>query len=432
MSDLLQHSKSDYYGKMGGKETTDGWDILVSYSEEQLNNLLAKLWGSKNFFHDIAVSHDFGEDGIVMIKAYTFTLGSPKLAFGELDGKPRAYLKMGLSGTKHLQGPSGPPKNKIIPGNVCELQLAVPLASFSVKDDEFHVSLPNLRSTPKRLTEKYQDGNTVISFNRPNKDTSEHYVVFQFHNQDATWNIVPVDKKLQDPMVAELVEVTPEITNWFKNKSNVTWIEYSLAKISNKEDPTSLLLRPKSYKLVAMKGVLNVFIQTEGSGSEAGNAVNTQFGRKYDNFGFSPIPKDYTACIILSRELFLKKFLLGQIQSRLSSRLLKTNGVVEKTRSSGALLELRYATQVVVRGGSYSGGQVSFEIDGLNVDFNDHPVTIEFFDEDPYHAPKYSWKWLFEGQTDYWTMTGRGSAKNHADIHSEIPKVGAVHIPSTQ
>ncbi|KAK2882472.1 hypothetical protein FQN49_000302 [Arthroderma sp. PD_2] len=407
MSGITQYDKPEYYSNLSGKETTDDWDILVSYSEAQLNHLLDQIWGSKKLFSNLSFSHDFGTKSYPIVKTYTFTLASPVLAFGELDGNPRAFLKMGFSGQVSIKAGTGnnPPDITEIPADAYFLNVSVPLASFSATEDEFH------------------DGKTVIQFESPGEKNTAHHIVFHFKNQESRWDFSAVDPNNPGPLLEDLLAIKGDVAVWFESQAHVTWIDYSLSKISNQEDPTSTLLRPKSYKFVSSSGVLNVFIQTEGSGNPPGNANNTGFGRQYDHFDFSPIPKDYTGCIILSKNLFLRKFLIEQIKSHLSSTLVPSGGVIEENAAAGASLKLRYEKKTAIRGGTYSHGegQASYGIDPLVVDFQDNPVTIQFFDETPYTTPKYRWKWLFKGSTNY-TIISKFPVYSTAEIESKVPE----------
>jgi hypothetical protein len=220
------------------------------------------------------------------------------------------------------------------------------------------------------------------------------------------WTIAPhagLDKVVEE----QLNKAGPTVQAWFKDIENVDMIDYGLAKINTKTDPTSKLLRPKSYKLVSSKGLLNLFIQTEGGSSSPGNDQNTQFGRRYSDFGFSSIPQDHTACIIISRELFFKKFLLDRM-GKLSSAV----DVVDKTKSKsestpGALLDIKYKKSIIVPGKSYFVYPINYYIEECDIDWNEYPLHLTLLDESPYTSPKYKWDWDFSAHTNYWANAAK-------------------------
>ncbi|KAE8419299.1 hypothetical protein BDV36DRAFT_308020 [Aspergillus pseudocaelatus] len=384
---LPQKSKADYYSKLSGKETTDDWDILVSYSEKELNSLLDKVWGEKKFFynHTFPGATETVED-VKIEHSFNLSLTSPRLSFDSMNNEgPKVNLTMGFTGamkTKVTVG-SGSPKEteKDIPAGSADLVMKVPLTSFN-------------------LTKKdIEDAKHIIHFG--DTGDSDHCVIFHFQNMGSEWTIVPhsgLDKAVEE----QLNKAGPTVQAWFKDIKNVDMIDYGLAKINTKTDPTSKLLRPKSYKLVSSKGLLNLFIQTEGGSGSPGNDQNTQFGRRYSDFAFSSIPQDHTACIIISRELFFTKFLLDRI-GKLSSAL----DVVDKTKSKsdstpGALLDIKYKKSVIVPAKSYYHYPIMYEVEECDIDWNEHPLHLTLLDETPYTEPKYKWDWDFSAHTNYW------------------------------
>ncbi|EGD87448.1 hypothetical protein H112_05992 [Trichophyton rubrum D6] len=366
-----QYDKSEYYGKLSGKITTDDWDILVSYTREKLNHLLDKTWGSKPLLQNVKFTSKPYIPGVDLTEDYTFALASPVLNFGYLDGNPRAFLKMGFSGSVTSTVKPNPPVTTPIPADVYFLQIGVPLASFSAEEDKFY------------------QGKDVVEF-KPSQE-AEHHIVFHFHNEDATTWDFTADTSKPHPLLENLLKAKGDIATWFGSQSHVAWVDYAVNKISSKKDPTSVLLRPKSYKFVIAEETLCVFIQTEGSGNPQGNTQDTRFGRKYDHFDFSPIPKEYTGTIIVSRDVFFRKFIWKQIESVLPG------GVIEKTAEAGAKLELR-PTGLLNSGGSAWIGQWFCTLESSKIDCTDHPLIIEFFDESPFDKPKYKWSWTFSGK----------------------------------
>ncbi|PYH70132.1 uncharacterized protein BO88DRAFT_481750 [Aspergillus vadensis CBS 113365] len=384
---LPQKSKADYYQALSGKETTDDWDILVSYSENELNNLLDKIWGEKKFFYNRTFPGAKETIGNITIEhTFNLSLTSPRLSFDSMnDGGPKVKLTMGFAGEMIATAtiPGGEPQESTteIPEGWADLVLKVPLTSFNITNGDV------------------ENAQNIIHFG--DTGDSDHCVIFHFQNMESQWDFVPHPGI--DPSVEEqLNQAGNNITGWFKTIDNVGMIDYGLAKINSKTDPTSKLLRPKSYKIVSSKGLLNIFIQTEGGSPYPGNDQNTQFGRRYSGFNFSSIPQDYTACIIISRELFSRKFLLNQVGKQSSAI-----DVVDKTKSisdstPGAVMDVKYAKSVIVPAKSYYIPPIHFYIERCDIDWNEHPLRLTLSDEPPYTEPKYKWDWDFSARTQYW------------------------------
>jgi hypothetical protein len=112
--------------QMKGNSSTNLWDVVVSYSVDNLNRILQTLWaGNKSFADVVIVTQGQDRKGKYPI-AFNLKFGSPTLQFAA-GAAGQALLKMSLGGTYTID--TDPPK--AVPPNQYILQAIVPLASVS-------------------------------------------------------------------------------------------------------------------------------------------------------------------------------------------------------------------------------------------------------------------------------------------------------------
>lgn len=135
---------------------------------------------------------------------------------------------------------------------------------------------------------------------------SSYYVIFHFDTQNSIWQCLANDNS-DEALKNETDQLVTEAKNWFAAHDNLQWIKYSMAEVSNKsENPGNAsdnLLTPSSFVFSCQPGVLNVFIHTKGGTKGEGNST-PQFGLEHDKH-LTPVPTEYSASIIISRQLFL-------------------------------------------------------------------------------------------------------------------------------
>ena len=112
--------------QMKGGSSTNFWDVVVSYSVDNLNRILQILWAGNKSFADVVIV----AQGVDRLGPYTITfnlkLGSPTLQF-VAGAAGQALLEMSLNGTYAID----PDPPKPVPPNQYILQAIVPLASVS-------------------------------------------------------------------------------------------------------------------------------------------------------------------------------------------------------------------------------------------------------------------------------------------------------------
>lgn len=89
----------DLHEKLKNVETTDKWDILVSYSEKQLNQFLKKTWGTSDRFTNVHFERVEGSGKHAFTQLFDLKFHAPDLEF-DTTGTDGGYacLTMPLSG----------------------------------------------------------------------------------------------------------------------------------------------------------------------------------------------------------------------------------------------------------------------------------------------------------------------------------------------
>ncbi|OOO11136.1 hypothetical protein OAory_01076060 [Aspergillus oryzae] len=383
-------SKENLHGAMKGGETTDKWDVLVSYDQGKLQKYLKAAWAKT---HRVAsaefkvttmiAGHEFEED-------FKLTIEDPTLEFYQGSNEARARLTMDISGTStSKQFPNEP--------------LTIDRGNFSLQ-----VTLP--------VKAIHGDGGSTIAkedvLHFEDEKVSSFHITFHFANDENDWKII--DKKptnggdpgSKNKQKEALQSARTKIENHFHDLSDDELISLSIVEVSNdKHKGASDLLTPKSFSLASQDGVLNVFINTKGSGRGPG-ADTRQFQLKR-GVHYTPIPSGFGASIVISRYILVEKFLLAEIRKSASAaHLTGSDGVQEKggvgsgDDKTGALFEMKYSKSLTTAAEWHNYRSIQLDSEGLSIDFDKYPLHLEIKDDSSLKT-KYSWQWNCKGTLDY-------------------------------
>lgn len=111
--------------QMGGRSLTSGWDVVVSYRVDRLNDLLKKVWHSKETSDKVLKFDVVGYDKVKVgnekfknhkqkVESWTATLSSPTLHFVA----DKAVLQMTVSGKYRTQYYKGAPGNEVLDNDI--------------------------------------------------------------------------------------------------------------------------------------------------------------------------------------------------------------------------------------------------------------------------------------------------------------------------
>ena len=138
----MSNSKTDLLDSMDGKTITLGWDAIVSYNRDRINNLLAQQFAAKSAEgnelivpdQEIPTSHSTTTAN-TYLNVSSLTLGQPRLSFtnANLDDSTAELSMQFLSGYFFsISAPVGPPStisqyNSVLPDSNYNLTMTLPL-----------------------------------------------------------------------------------------------------------------------------------------------------------------------------------------------------------------------------------------------------------------------------------------------------------------
>ncbi|KAI9040186.1 uncharacterized protein KD926_008509 [Aspergillus affinis] len=387
----------DLHQELKNKTTTDGWDILVSYSEKQLNQFLKKSWGASNRFTNVPLKQPLGHGKHAYTQLYNIKFHAPDLNFDTAAGF--VYLTMPISGTSRASDDKPEDAIKIPEGHY----------SFKVR-----CQIKGMKGDGSNS----QTSGSIFHFDDNAK--SSYYITFNFDTQNSNWQCLAKDKS-DEAMTNELYQLVTEAQKWFAAHDKLQWIDYSIAEVSNSSQSSnssgSNLLTPSSFVFSCQPGVLNVFIHTMGGTKGLGNNP-PQFGFEHVQH-VTPVPREYHATIIISRQLFLQAYLLENIK-KLCPSLSKTKPVQSMTVNNGLKLELRYDKNKVIKCKDFRSHAFDQIFEKLNVDMDKHPLVLTVEDDADDLTPKASWKWDLSGQVTYTYYPHVGRAPIPMEYHVNV------------
>lgn len=204
-------------------------------------------------------------------------------------------------------------------------------------------------------------------------------------------------------------DLASKVRDWFAAYDHVQWIDYSMAEVSNKRKSSTSdsdnLLTPSSFVFACQPGVLNVFIHSKGG--TRGLGINPpNFGLQHEQH-ITPIPTEYHASIIISRQLFIETYLVENIK-KLCPNLSEDNPVKIMNVKNGLKLELRYNEKKVIQCENFYGDMFSHIYKALEVNMEEHPLVLTIEDDSDDLVPKSWWNWEFSGHLIYTTHFSGG------------------------
>ncbi|KAJ3530689.1 hypothetical protein NM208_g9217 [Fusarium decemcellulare] len=375
---------------------TERWDVVVSYSLPSLNRVLQRLWtNSITSTTTELITVSTNEDDEEYHTKWWLRLGAPTLQFTH-DGK--ASLRMPLDGKRQVVEKTAAGKERPvreIPPNTYSLFAVIPLGVGS--------------------------SGKVIRFD-DDPDAELHVVVnFQTTTAEGAVYSIGLSPEYQSPEGSKPAVVTDDfsvglrdkLAAWIADPENVSSIQYALAVVNKKPVPDASYLTPESlsfsvYSSPNDKSVacLSVYMQTQGSGFEPGN-VNRNFTLPAaENTNSFPIPKGYTASIIIRHDVFAQKFLRDSMLALHKDGKRTFNSVRTKPSLEGFELTASINSGAVADLGNSQWFGGSFHTDKVNWDFGASELSLNIKDSNS------SWGYYFKPQLE-WSQTTVGPRFTH-------------------
>ncbi|KAH8429873.1 uncharacterized protein LDX57_007546 [Aspergillus melleus] len=361
------------------RTTTDGWDVIVSYSEDKLNALLKKYWTQRFDAAEVSFQHKIGTDNAYFLYTYNLTLEAPTLSFKSITTTHGdiavSALSWKMSGTVHtvayMNGQEGFSTDEDV-GKDQDIYLDV-VTPVSAMDGE---------STD---TSTAKSSDTTFQFS--DNTESSYKVILHFQNaQDTDWSVQTASSS--DPLNESLTELVHALMN----KEEFKGFTFTLGTVKNTKDQTSDFLQPQQFRFNATEGVLSIFIQVKG-GSGKGTAEAPQFQLTHDS-GIAAIPEGYEASIILSQTLIRDDYLVKRIAESCKDTLQSSGGVTGSQASANPTVHLKFKSDKVWEGESMNHGGWPMVGEGdLTVDWDKYPLILTLFDDGTPLTSHYKWVW---------------------------------------
>ncbi|TFK49654.1 hypothetical protein OE88DRAFT_1646097 [Heliocybe sulcata] len=374
---------------MNGYDSTDGWDVVVSYSLDKLDTLLKSLWRndpkfSKSFYFTTTVQGF--DDSDTYYVDWTVTLTPPTLHFTQTGS---ATLLMSISGSSvKRKGDKTKPGDDIPAGY--NVHLTTPL--LAVKAEAGSIT-------------KDADKGVVIGFD--NDPDAKLHIVFKFAVKgwdDAVCKI-------------EWDGAGPEPDTDFKDKgakdqvseylSSLDAVNYALAEITPAEVSGTVALTPVNMIFNVFTqpdsqsgpSCLSVYMRTKGGYQDGNPHPVFKLKSGYDQLVETyPIVQGHSSSIIIRHNLFYEKFLQTELQSIVDSDGSPAfTSVSNITSTPGFQVQMYLNKDYVVdslKGHDVSQSDSPWRLYYGSVTFDDCPLTMEI------NGSQASWSMSFPNEKE--------------------------------
>ncbi|KAL6718462.1 hypothetical protein ACLMJK_004553 [Lecanora helva] len=306
MADQLQ--TKDLVSAMSGKDTLNGWDVLVSYDEAQINNLLSIRADSVTALSNLQFSTQekipFTKPPKTMNIVWNLKLGKPKLFF--LGSQGRVRLTFSLTGSRK---PEVGDLWEIDPGFNVQLETQLLNVSGNLSDTS---SPATADFVPVTDAAKSATSANAVTLMPPDAGAAKA-VCLNLVDDNILTEIVSTSKP-PTPLPDELLLIQTKLKEYIRNAAG---LKYYIAGLSNSYASTagSDLLKPKAFCFTCIPGnpekkipgSLCMWISVEG-GSDNGARASGQTSVTFHpgDKDLQSIPKGSTASVIFSHKLMTK------------------------------------------------------------------------------------------------------------------------------
>ncbi|KAI1188267.1 hypothetical protein F5B17DRAFT_429684 [Nemania serpens] len=354
-------------------DTTNGWDVIVSYDEGKINSLLRTVKGhGPTQFPDMEVeAYDPVNDEMVKT-VYRLKVSNPVLQFRSDRGS--ADLEYDLSGDFG-------PKPTFVPPNT-KMTLHVEIANLegtTTTDDGDSGFKPTLNQLHPQPGERYKQAPNYVTSVGENV-TRGICLVFR----DTT---VKVTNPSTDAKVQAIINrLRADITTATADHLDKSTYYYFIAGLNTPQrrirNSTMVTLQPKSFCFtllagdaqLGLPGTLVMWIGVEGgnhNGQQPGGSTSLTFHP--DTRDVNPVPLKNTASIIFSHDLIAREFIKKALEDRFDEVNILTRKGQEGMELSGKMRNKRI---YIPTRNDRTDGAVAFVLDYFEgVDFT--PSTPE-------------------------------------------------------
>jgi hypothetical protein len=352
----------DLVNLMNGQPTTNGWDVLCSYSMSHINTLLKSKYDAGKLVNEVKFSTD-RQDPLTQTElniAYDVLFGAPSLSF-IAGSSGNATLTMPISGGSYTitEKGSATGRTSAIPANTYSIQGVFPLAAVN--------------GTTGQVSQK----GDVIVFD--DGKTEESHVIIHFRNEKgANFKILPKP----DPSRIDILETffLPVLNQHFID--DVQEIDYSMAYVNNAPAQNGdRIFSPNAFVFATMggdpDGVLSIYIQTKESGNPMGDP-DPAF--QPSNKEALPVPDGYTASLILSYGLITNGFISKQlsVEGFTSDFIPAAKGIMANVSKKASITAVDASGNSIFENHNYPGVSIPLTTYPLRLVIDSGAISVGF------------------------------------------------------
>ncbi|KAL8758637.1 MAG: hypothetical protein Q9184_003864 [Pyrenodesmia sp. 2 TL-2023] len=432
---------------------TLGWDMVVSYSEEEINGFLEAKWKKVKYFPQTYLA-------CILQRITNASKNNNKLVTEIVACS--AVLNEETSETETIKRTMnlGAPRIKFAGGAISEpaVELLMPIKDgyrekfdekgamigtrFSMPDDAFVVHFPSIRlgtvtgkyEEVKQAKDKTGANPTIRSgtspcvfrsdYSKPTKDDFEvAWVVLNIPVDGTALNasvrvLLPESHPQYSTAKGTRNAVEASVKDFFAapGASKIDVIEYALATVKNKPQTNgsaSVDLTPVRFHMASwgssynQKKSLSLFIETR-SGSPSGKMTDLQakWNSLWIDNNISPIPVGYSASMLINHDLAFKAMIRPGVEKNGEWKVDEERLTDKK---GGVAFSMKYQPMWCVgRKSIYYSGNVrecALEIPGWHKDLKDDPLKVHIYQKVHDSAPEAHLEWSFSTECEWTDMS---------------------------
>ncbi|KAL6922480.1 hypothetical protein ACHAPO_011177 [Fusarium lateritium] len=413
---------------------TLGWDVVVSYTEDEINALLKNKWDkdrTRMVTEIVSKSDVFDEDDGEEIRVVRkLFLDAPLIRFhsGE-GGEPSVELTMPvMSGWRQQEDmQTGKPKGvqSEMPTNAFNIKLSgIRLGTVVGKYEEIK-NTANQDATKLSIVNSKETCVFRQNLSKPTTDDFEvAWVVLDLATEGEKYTVTgEITLSPNDPNYKKakglLNNVVGSAKDYFENGDKIDVLRYALATVKNKpqfDGAISVDLTPVSFRLATFSAsytaqrALSLLIHTQ-SGRDAGEKADLQTkwkGQWVDN-GIAPIPDGHTASLMFNPELTFKTMIEPGLER---SKAWDVDDERLKDREGGLAFNARKTRDWYVASGSFDyEDTVNFctlYVRGWQKNFKNDPAAIHIHQKNYDGPPVANINWKFNIESEWTDLTKDG------------------------
>ncbi|MCJ1352729.1 MAG: hypothetical protein MMC33_002713 [Icmadophila ericetorum] len=378
---------------------TLGWNIVASYSEREINKLLAdryaRLDKTNRMVKEITGMKVKVKDQKTrkwLSRHYSVKFEAPLIQFhGASAREPSCELIMPITEGFFTETPEGqepaPGAERYpiadSPNSQRVRIMGIPLGTVTGKYQDIKDQSAGGQTRPK-----IKSAENPVVFDRPSTEAEGRgqvaYVVLDLPLGDGLQIAVEPNNKTEDASEDARALEGP-LKNFFSDPTKIDVIEYALVRVNNDQPAGSNDLVPDCFQMATFAShdfpdsVLSLFIKVRGS-NDSGQLNNLQ--QKWagqwtlDRINACPIPKGYTASIIMNPNLVYEKLLKTGMQGAYNCSD-KRLGDRQDGISWTAAPKKKWVVGWFSHRYRQNNDDSVLEVDGWEKDFKDEPMRID-------------------------------------------------------